>query len=77
MLFEQEKYYWFVGEFEVDALEGQKPYFCVETFIHGVANTIRPQGILYLDGEIAQGIDINHTRVSVPPIQVPLTQRQY
>ena len=63
-LFEQNKYYWFKAKFEVDELlPQQKAYLCIETFIGGVASTIRPQGLLYLNGELMQGIDINHTDV--------------
>ena len=61
-LFDQIKYYWFKAKFEVDELlPQQKAYLCIETFIGGVASTIRPQGLLYLNGELVQGIDINHT----------------
>ncbi|MBQ8375301.1 MAG: alpha-mannosidase [Clostridia bacterium] len=63
-LFQQEKYYWFKASFEVKALEKhRRAYLCVETFIDGVACTIRPQGLLYLNGEVVQGVDINHTDV--------------
>lgn len=63
-LFEQNKYYWFKASFETGKLSPfQKAYLCIETFIGGVASTIRPQGLLYLNGELIQGIDINHTDV--------------
>lgn len=64
MLFEQEKYYWFKANFEVkERKETEKAFLCVETFIDGVACTIRPQGLLYLNGKLIQGLDINHTDV--------------
>lgn len=63
-LFEQDKYYWFRASFDTGKLAPfQKAYLCIETFIGGVASTIRPQGALYLNGELVQGVDINHTDV--------------
>lgn len=63
-LFEQNKYYWFRAKFTVPKLQPhQKAYLCVETFIDGVSSTIRPQGLLYLNGREICGIDIKHTDV--------------
>ncbi|MBQ7831383.1 MAG: alpha-mannosidase [Clostridia bacterium] len=63
-LFETDKYYWFKANFEIPKhAEHERVYLNVETFINGVASTIRPQGLLYLNGEVTQGIDINHTEV--------------
>lgn len=63
-LFEQNKYYVFRSTFSVPKLQShQKAYLSVETFIGGVASTIRPQGLLYLNGKEICGIDINHTDV--------------
>lgn len=63
-LFEQNKYYWFRGSVTVPKLlPHQKAYLCIETFIGGVASTIRPQGLLFVDGTETAGIDINHTDV--------------
>lgn len=63
-LFEQNKYYWFHAKFTVTKLQPhQKAYLCVETFIDGVSSTIRPQGLLYLNGKEVCGIDIKHTDV--------------
>ncbi|MBR2646981.1 MAG: alpha-mannosidase [Clostridia bacterium] len=65
-LFEQEKYYWFKASFEIDKLSAnERAFLCIETFIDGVACTIRPQGVLYLNGELVQGVDINHTDVAI------------
>lgn len=64
MLFKEEKYYWFKASFQVgDLSENEEAFLCIETFISGVASTIRPQGLLYLNGKVVQGIDINHTDV--------------
>lgn len=63
-LFEQNKYYWFRADVTVPKLlPHQKAYLCIETFIGGVASTIRPQGLLFVDGKETAGIDINHTDV--------------
>ncbi len=65
-LYDQDRYYWFHGEFDVPALpQGHSAWLCIETFIYGVACTIRPQGLLYLNGQIVQGVDINHTDIPV------------
>lgn len=64
-LFRQEQYYWFKAKFDVRSFDEntEKAFLCIETFIDGVACTIRPQGLLYLNGKLIQGIDINHTDV--------------
>ncbi len=64
ILFEQDKYFCFRGSFEIEEIrDDEKAYLSIETFIGGVAPTMRPQGLLKLNGEIIQGIDINHTDV--------------
>ncbi len=63
-IFETDKYFWFKTSFEVKkSNDFQRAFLCIETFIDRVASTIRPQGLLYLNGELIQGIDINHTEV--------------
>lgn len=63
-LFKQDEYYWFKVSFDIKKENKyQKAFLCIETFIHNVASTIRPQGLLYLNNELVQGIDINHTDV--------------
>ena len=63
-LFSQDKYYWFKASFDIKKdSKYLNAYLCIETFINNVAATIRPQGLLYLNGELIQGIDINHTDV--------------
>ena len=63
-LFKQDEYYWFKLSFDIKKENKyEKPFLCIETFIHNVASTIRPQGLLYLNNELVQGIDINHTDV--------------
>ena len=62
-IFQTEKYFWFKANFTVKREnEHQKAYFFLDMHINGhmVSSTIRPQGLLYLNGELVQGIDINH-----------------
>lgn len=67
-LFREHSYYWFRARFTVPALApGETAWLSVETFIGGVASTLRPQGLLYLDGRTVAGIDINHTEVPLTP----------
>lgn len=61
------KYYWVKCEFDIvdKGNEHIKGFLSLDTKINRVASTIRPQGLLYLNGEIVQGIDINHIEVSL------------
>ena len=62
-VYETEHYYWFKAQFTIKRDNPrQKAYFFLETHIHRYldAGTIRPQGLLYLNGKVVQGIDINH-----------------
>ncbi len=62
-IYDREHYYWFKANFEVaKSAPTQKAYFFLDNHIDGrfVASTIRPQGLLYLNGKLVQGIDINH-----------------
>lgn len=71
LIYEHDTYYLFKTSFDIKKEnENQIPYLCIETFIDGVASTIRPQGLLYLNGELVQGIDINH-------FEVPLEEGHY
>lgn len=61
-LFKEHAYYWFHARITVPELPPhQKAWLSVETFIGGVSCTLRPQGLLYIDGRAVCGIDINHT----------------
>ena len=67
-LYQTESYYWFRGRARVETTNPyQKAYLCVDTHIDGrwVSCTIRPQGLLYLNGNLVQGVDINHVDVAV------------
>ncbi|HAS56104.1 MAG TPA: hypothetical protein DEF61_04680 [Firmicutes bacterium] len=62
-IFEENKFILFKASFDVKKEENQNAYLCIDTFINGVASTIRPQGLLYLNKKLIQGIDINHSEV--------------
>ena len=65
-IYEEDKYFWFKANFEIKRKNShQKAYFVLDNHIDGrfVASTIRPQGLLYVNGKITQGIDINHGEV--------------
>ena len=62
-LYEQDKYYWFKAKFTVKRENAnQKAYFYLDNHIDPNFNssTIRPQGLIYFNGKLTQGIDINH-----------------
>ena len=67
-IFEKDKYIWFKGEFTVDKEKDKnsKSYFSIETFINQFKDgSRRPQGTLYLNGKLIQGIDVNHKDVLI------------
>ena len=62
-LYEQDKYYWFKAKFTIKRENAnQKAYFYLDNHIDTscTASTIRPQGLIYFNGKLTQGIDINH-----------------
>lgn len=62
-LYEQEKYYWFRAKFTIKRENAnQKAYFYLDNHIDTriTSSTIRPQGLIYFNGALTQGIDINH-----------------
>ena len=65
-IYEKEKYYWFKANFTIARQHAdQKAYFRLNTHIDTRFNssTIRPQGLIYFNGKLVQGIDINHGEV--------------
>jgi len=65
-IYDENKYFWFKANFEIKRKNShQKAYFVLDNHIDGrfVASSIRPQGLLYVNGKITQGIDINHGEV--------------
>ena len=67
-LYEKKKYYWFKAQFSIKRENAnQKAYVSIDTHIARYldAGTIKPQGLIYLNGKLVQGIDINHKEVLV------------
>ena len=65
-LYEKEAYYWFKANFSIQREKtNQKAYISIDTHIQRYldAGTIKPQGLIYLNGKLVQGIDINHKEV--------------
>ncbi len=64
----KDRHYWFHLHFTTPApQEGKVLYFQMTTGHEGRWDTVNPQGIVYLNGELYQGVDINHTDVLLQP----------
>lgn len=63
------RYAWIKCSFDIvdDNDTYARYYLSLDTKITKVASTIRPQGLLYLNNEMVQGIDINHIEVNLKP----------
>ncbi|WP_202707976.1 alpha-mannosidase [Sporosalibacterium faouarense] len=58
--------YWFKTEVTIPAeLEGETVIFGVETGREGEWDAINPQFLIYLNGEIVQGLDVNHREIII------------
>ena len=64
----QDKHFWFYAEFKTPSIK-DKERLVLEFHTGQVGNRdmLNPQGILYLNGKIVQGIDINHREASLDP----------
>ena len=63
-----DSHYWFRAHFTAPAARPHsKLYFFVSTGYEGDWDSINPQGIVYLNGELRQGVDINHRYVELTP----------
>lgn len=61
-------HYWFHLQFTSPTAEpGKQLYFHLTTGYEGDWDGVNPQGIVYLNGELVQGVDINHTDVLLEP----------
>ena len=64
LLYKHDTYYWFKVVFDVKRKSNNElVYFCLSPNVFGAAATIRPQGLLYLNNQAVQGLDINHREV--------------
>ncbi len=62
----RDAHYWFKFHFTTPARkEGHELYFSLLTGREGQWDAANPQGILYLNGKMVQGLDTNHTDVLV------------
>ena len=58
----RDAHYWFKFSFDTPpAAKGRRLFLNVTTGKEGQWDATNPQGILYLNGEMAQGLDVNHT----------------
>ena len=61
------KHYWIHGEFDTpEAAENEKLYLDVGTGVGGW-DANNPQMLLYLNGKMAQGLDVNHREATLSP----------
>lgn len=61
-------HFWLYAEVETpDAADGEELSLELVTGRDGDWDGLNPQGLLYLDGKIVQGLDINHRRVPLEP----------
>ena len=66
-MMEPEAHFWLRGKFSTPAAKAGKRYLLsVETGMRGWDAT-NPQGLIYLNGYMAQGLDTNHTQVFLVP----------
>ncbi len=66
----KDAHYWFHVSFTAPpAQEGRQLFFQLETGCNSVWDAVGPQGLLYLNGEMVQGLDVNHQEVLLTPGQ--------
>ncbi len=64
----RDKHFWFYTELKTPlASENEEVFFEVTTGHEGEWSATNPQAILYLNGELAHGLDINHRKVVLKP----------
>lgn len=64
----RDAHYWFHRHFTAPAAaEGQQLFFQLRTGNEGGWDSVNPQGIVYLNGELVQGLDINHRLLLLEP----------
>lgn len=64
----RDKHFWFYTEIKTPAVpKNHHLFFELATGHEGEWDADNPQGILYLNGKIAQGLDVNHRKVFLEP----------
>lgn len=62
------RHYWFRMQIQTPEIsEGHLVFLSVITGREGQWDATNPQGLVYLNGEIAQGLDVNHTEMLLQP----------
>ena len=61
-------HYWLRSTFHTPAVEeGEELILKITTGYEGQADTMNPQGLLYLNGKMVQGLDTNHSEATLEP----------
>ncbi len=64
----KDAHYWFHVSFTAPPVRpGHRLFFQLETGCNSVWDAVGPQGLLYLNGEMVQGLDVNHQEVLLTP----------
>lgn len=64
----KDAHYWFHVSFTAPPEKpGHRLFFRLETGCNSVWDAVGPQGLLYLNGEMVQGLDVNHQEVLLTP----------
>ena len=64
----KDKHFWFYTTIKTPSIqENEEVYFEITTGHEGEWSATNPQAILYLNGKIAHGLDINHRKVVLEP----------
>lgn len=67
-VFGKDKHFWFYTEIKTPKAEKNKEYALeIVTDYKGEWNADNPQGLLYIDGKLAQGLDLNHRKFYLKP----------
>ncbi len=67
-IYGKDKHFWFYTTIKTPCIqENEEVYFEITTGHEGEWSGINPQAILYLNGEMAHGLDINHRKVVLAP----------
>lgn len=64
----RDAHYWFRTRFTAPAPQpGKQLFFRLSTGYEGEWDSVNPQGIVYLNGVLTQGVDVNHRLVKLEP----------
>ena len=67
-LWGKDQHYWLKMNFKTPkALKNRHIIFTTSTGFAGESNTLNPQGMAFINGELVQALDINHTTIRLEP----------